>query len=187
MWSIIFIAFGLASIFLYLLSSSAFSFEKSHEYEISPNNQRRRTQLRKNSDLIKVLAMLLVSNIIMAGAWYWHIKFLDWPILTVILISWGIALPEYILHVKANRMGHAYLDALQLRIVQTIMTLVGFVIFMMGYYGASLSVNQFIGFSLVAVGAVLVFSVPKKHKPKKIEAEYEYKYEKEEVKDGDPE
>jgi uncharacterized protein len=56
------------------------------------------------SRIIPVL-MLVASNIFMTFAWYGHLKFKQVPILTVILLSWLIALPEYLLAVLANRMA----------------------------------------------------------------------------------
>ena len=53
------------------------------------------------------IALLLVSNIFMTLAWYGHLKFPTAPLVTVIAVSWGIALVEYCFAVPANRLGYA--------------------------------------------------------------------------------
>ena len=83
------------------------------------------------------VALLLVSNIFMTLAWYWHLKGgMEKPILLVILISWGIALIEYSLAVPANRLGYAGgWSAAQLKVTQEALSLIvfgGFMVFMLG-------------------------------------------------------
>ena len=50
--------------------------------------------------------MLLVSNLFMTTAWYWHLRSGQRPIAVFIGLSWMLALPEYCLAVPANRIGH---------------------------------------------------------------------------------
>lgn len=52
------------------------------------------------------IGLLIASNVFMTVAWYCHLKFKTAPLLTVIAVSWFIALFEYVLQVPANRIGH---------------------------------------------------------------------------------
>jgi uncharacterized protein (DUF486 family) len=66
----------------------------------------------------------------MTLAWYGHLKFPHLPMLTAILIGWGIALIEYSFAVPANRIGYVqWFGAAQLKIIQEVVTLVVFAIF----------------------------------------------------------
>ncbi len=79
--------------------------------------------------LITVL-LLSVSNVFMTFAWYAHLKELSHkPWLAAALISWGIALFEYLFQVPANRIGYAELSVAQLKILQEAITLTVFVPF----------------------------------------------------------
>jgi len=79
------------------------------------------------------VVLLIASNAFMTWAWYGHLRKSHWPLVTAIGISWLIALPEYILQVPANRMGHisqgGSFSAPQLKIIQEAITLVVFTIF----------------------------------------------------------
>ena len=52
------------------------------------------------------IGLLVLSNVFMTFAWYGHLRFKTMPLALAILISWGIALFEYILQVPANRIGY---------------------------------------------------------------------------------
>ncbi len=74
--------------------------------------------------------MLVLSNIFMTFAWYGHLKGLhDKPWIIAALISWGIALGEYLIQVPANRIGYTQLSVAQLKIMQEVITLAVFVPF----------------------------------------------------------
>lgn len=103
------------------------------------------------------IALLLASNVFMTFAWYGHLKFKTSPLLLVIAVSWLIALPEYILQVPANRMGHGVYSAAQLKTIQEILTLVVFVVFSVTYLGESIRWNHLAGFALIIVAAFLIF------------------------------
>jgi uncharacterized protein (DUF486 family) len=103
------------------------------------------------------IALLLASNVFMTFAWYGHLKFKTSPLLLVIAVSWLIALPEYILQVPANRMGHAVYSAAQLKTIQEILTLLVFVVFSVTYLGESIRWNHLAGFALIIVAAFLIF------------------------------
>ena len=72
---------------------------------------------------VVTIGLLLLSNIFMTFAWYGHLKFTDTPLLTVIGVSWGIALLEYCFQVPANRIGHNSFSAAQLKTIQEVITL----------------------------------------------------------------
>jgi uncharacterized protein (DUF486 family) len=82
---------------------------------------------------LQTVGLLVASNVFMTFAWYGHLKSLgDRPWLVAALISWGIALFEYLLQVPANRIGYAGGFSLaQLKIVQEVVTLGVFVPFAM--------------------------------------------------------
>ena len=79
-------------------------------------------------------SMLACSNVFMTFAWYWHLKNLSSkPWIVAALVSWGIALFEYLLQVPANRIGHQVMNLGQLKILQEIITLTVFVPFCLFY------------------------------------------------------
>jgi uncharacterized protein (DUF486 family) len=79
---------------------------------------------------VRTIILLLLSNIFMTFAWYYHLKQTGWPLWKVILLSWGIAFFEYCLMVPANRSGYlSGFSAFQLKIIQEVITLVVFSVF----------------------------------------------------------
>ena len=98
--------------------------------------------------------LLLLSNIFMTFAWYGHLKSLNnraWYIAA--LISWGIALFEYLLQVPANRIGATQYSLAQLKIMQEAITLTVFVPFAMFYMDQPFKLD-YIWAALCLVGAV---------------------------------
>ena len=80
------------------------------------------------------VGLLVISNIFMTFAWYAHLKNLnDRPWWIAALVSWGIALFEYMLQVPANRIGYTELSLAQLKILQEVVTLSVFVPFAIFY------------------------------------------------------
>lgn len=80
------------------------------------------------------IIMLALSNVFMTFAWYGHLKNLQtrhWVVAA--LLSWGIALFEYLLQVPANRIGHQVMSVAQLKILQEVITLAVFVPFAIWY------------------------------------------------------
>jgi len=106
---------------------------------------------------VTTIGLLLASNIFMTFAWYGHLKFKTAPLLTVILISWGIAFFEYCLQVPANRIGHGHFSAAQLKTIQEVLTLTVFVAFSAFYLGEPVRWNHLVGFGFIALGAWFVF------------------------------
>ena len=105
--------------------------------------------------VVRVAGLLILSNIFMTFAWYGHLRNLaNKPWYIAALVSWGIALFEYLLQVPANRLGHAGgVTLAQLKIMQEVITLSVFVPFMILYMGESLRWNH------LAAGACLVLAV----------------------------
>ena len=82
----------------------------------------------------KTVLLLLASNVFMTFAWYAHLRNLSQkPWIVAALVSWGIALFEYLLQVPANRIGHTQLQLGQLKILQEVITLSVFVPFAFFY------------------------------------------------------
>ena len=103
--------------------------------------------------IITVL-MLTLSNIFMTFAWYAHLRNLadrKWWIAA--LVSWGIALFEYVIQVPANRIGYTQMSLGQLKILQEVITLSVFVPFAILYMGQPLKLN-FLWAGLCMVAAV---------------------------------
>lgn len=84
--------------------------------------------------IAQTVILLILSNVFMTFAWYAHLKELSAkPWLVAALISWGVALFEYLLQVPANRIGNTVMSVPQLKIMQEVITLSVFVPFSMFY------------------------------------------------------
>ncbi len=101
--------------------------------------------------------LLTISNIFMTFAWYGHLKFKGTALWIVILVSWGIALFEYCFQVPANRIGHQYFDAAQLKTMQEVITLVVFSFFSVLYLREELKWNYIVGFLFIILAVFFVF------------------------------
>ncbi len=98
--------------------------------------------------------LLICSNIFMTFAWYAHLKNLsDKPWIIAALVSWGIALFEYMLQVPANRVGYEVMNVGQLKIMQEVITLLVFVPFALFYMKEKLTMDYFWA-GLCLMGAV---------------------------------
>lgn len=99
-------------------------------------------------------ALLTVSNIFMTFAWYAHLKELSArPWIVAALVSWGVALFEYLFQVPANRIGYAVLGVGQLKMLQEIITLTVFVPFAILYMREPLKLD-YLWASLCILAAV---------------------------------
>ena len=99
-------------------------------------------------------ALLTLSNLFMTFAWYGHLKTLAAsPWWVAALVSWGIALFEYLLQVPANRIGFTVLSIAQLKILQEVITLAVFVPFAVLYMGQPIKLD-FLWAGLCLLGAV---------------------------------
>lgn len=66
---------------------------------------------------VATIGLLIASNVFMTFAWYGHLKFKSASLITVILVSWGIALFEYMLQVPANRIGYGHFEVAELKAI----------------------------------------------------------------------
>ena len=104
--------------------------------------------------LLLTTLLLIVSNVFMTFAWYGHLKnFTQSPWYVAVLVSWGIALFEYMLQVPANRIGYTELNLGQLKILQEVITLSVFVPFAVLYMGQPLKLDYLYA-ALCLMGAV---------------------------------
>jgi uncharacterized protein len=114
------------------------------------------------------ISLLVLSNAFMTLAWYGHLKFKDmkWsenlPLITIILISWGIALFEYILQVPANRIGSKEyggpFSLIQLKVIQEVITLAVFVGFSLLFFkNETFRMNHLIGFVFLVLAVYFIF------------------------------
>jgi uncharacterized protein (DUF486 family) len=99
------------------------------------------------------IGLLLISNVFMTFAWYAHLKDMSQkPWIVAALLSWGIALFEYLFQVPANRIGYSVLSVGQLKVMQEIITLTVFVPFAVFYMKEPLKLD-YLWAGLCLVGA----------------------------------
>jgi len=114
------------------------------------------------------IGLLIASNAFMTLAWYGHLKFkeMNWSrdlgLVSLIFISWGIALFEYILQVPANRMGYSEMGGpfslLQLKVIQEVITLCVFVVFSVLFFkNETFRLNHIIGFLFLVLAVYFIF------------------------------
>jgi len=104
--------------------------------------------------ILKTILLLTVANVFMSFAWYAHLKELNnKPWVIAALISWGIALVEYLFQVPANRIGFTVLSLAQLKMLQEVITLSVFVPFAVFYMHQPLKWD-FLWAGLCLLGAV---------------------------------
>ena len=104
--------------------------------------------------ILKTTILLALSNLFMTFAWYAHLKELkSAPWFIAALVSWGIALFEYMLQVPANRIGYTELSVAQLKILQEVIALTVFVPFAVLYLKEPINLN-YLWAALCMVGAV---------------------------------
>ena len=104
--------------------------------------------------VVPTVLLLVASNVFMTVAWYAHLRNLaDRPWYVAALISWGIALFEYLLQVPANRIGFRVVSLAQLKIIQEVVSLGVFVPFAVFYMRQPVTLN-FLWAGLCLMGAV---------------------------------
>ncbi len=104
--------------------------------------------------IIANIGLLIVSNVFMTFAWYAHLKNLNnKPWIIAALVSWGIALFEYLFQVPANRIGYSVLSLGQLKVIQEVITLSVFVPFAFLYMKEPLKLD-YVWAGCCLVGAV---------------------------------
>lgn len=109
---------------------------------------------------MSTILLLVISNVFMTTAWYWHLKGgMDKPLVVVILISWAIALVEYCFAVPANRIGFAHgWSPGQLKIAQEAIALVIFGIFMVTVLGEPLHWRHFAAFLCIMAAVAFLYT-----------------------------
>jgi uncharacterized protein (DUF486 family) len=114
------------------------------------------------------IGLLFLSNTFMTFAWYGHLKFkeMSWSqnlgLVAIILISWGIALFEYMLQVPANRIGFKNyggpFSLVELKVIQEVITLLVFVVFSLAVFKTeTFRINHLIGFIFLVLAVYFVF------------------------------
>nr|WP_217522470.1 DMT family protein [Vibrio metschnikovii] len=110
--------------------------------------------------MLVTIGLLLISNVFMTFAWYAHLKDLAHkPWIIAALISWGIALFEYMFQVPASRIGYTVMNLGQLKIVQEVITLTVFVPFALIYMKEPFRLD-FVWAGLCLLGAVFFIFRP---------------------------
>ncbi len=121
-----------------------------------------------NTKALLTVLLLIASNTFMTLAWYGHLKFSEWKwfqktgLITIILISWAIALFEYIFQVPANRIGFkgngGPFSLVQLKVIQEVITLVIFSLFTLFFFKQeSLKWNHIIAFFFLILAVYFMF------------------------------
>lgn len=114
------------------------------------------------------IGLLILSNIFMTIAWYGHLKFSEWKwfnrlgLIAIILISWGIALFEYMFQVPANKIGYegngGPFSLLQLKVIQEVITLSVFAIFtLLVFKNETFRANHIISFIFLVLAVFFMF------------------------------
>jgi len=117
---------------------------------------------------VYTIVLLILSNTFMTLAWYGHLKFkeMSWSqnlgLVGIILVSWGIALFEYILQVPANRIGYKEnggpFSLVELKVIQEVITLTVFVIFSVLFFkNETIKLNHIIGFLFLVLAVYFIF------------------------------
>ena len=114
------------------------------------------------------IGLLILSNTFMTFAWYGHLKFAEWKwfnklgLIAIILISWGIALFEYLFQVPANRIGYngngGPFSLVQLKVIQEVITLIIFSLFTLFVFkNETIKWNHIVAFLLIILAVYFVF------------------------------
>lgn len=121
-----------------------------------------------NWTILWTILLLVGSNVCMTFAWYGHLKLQDmhvsdsWPLILVILFSWGIAFFEYCLQVPANRIGSTInggpFTLMQLKVIQEVVSLTVFTVFVTVFFkGEALQWNHFVAFGCLILAVFFCF------------------------------
>lgn len=117
---------------------------------------------------IYTILLLILSNSFMTIAWYGHLKFAEWKwfnklgLFAIILISWGIALFEYMFQVPANKIGFKNnggpFSLVELKVIQEVITLLVFVVFTtLVFKTEQFKTNHFIAFVFLVLSVYFMF------------------------------
>jgi uncharacterized protein (DUF486 family) len=114
------------------------------------------------------IGLLILSNIFMTLAWYGHLKFkeLKWfenaGLITIVFISWGLALFEYFFQVPANKIGYQEnggpFSLIQLKVIQEVITLIIFILFSLLFFkNETFQWNHAVGFLFLVLAVYFIF------------------------------
>lgn len=114
------------------------------------------------------IGLLILSNTFMTLAWYGHLKFAEWKwfsklgLISVVLISWGIALFEYFFQVPANKYGFkgngGPFSLVELKVIQEVITLVVFMVFtFIAFKDETIKWNHIVGFCFLVLAVYFIF------------------------------
>ncbi|NOU47551.1 MAG: DMT family protein [Bacteroidales bacterium] len=117
---------------------------------------------------LTTIGLLVMSNIFMTFAWYGHLKFKEMKgfdtigLFLIVIISWSIALFEYMFQVPANRIGYAGnggpYSLVQLKVLQEVITLLVFVVFsLLVFKNETFRLNHLIGFVFLVMAVYFIF------------------------------
>ncbi len=117
---------------------------------------------------ILTVFMLILSNVFMTFAWYGNLKLQemnlikDWPLIGIIVLSWGLALFEYAFMIPANRIGSQItggpFNLMQLKVIQEVISLSVFTIFVsLLFKGERFHWNHFVSFGLIIAAVFFAF------------------------------
>ena len=120
------------------------------------------------SKAVTTIMLLTIANAFMTLAWYGHLKFkeMSWfqnlGLVSIVLISWGIALFEYFFQVPANRIGFkgngGPFSLVELKVIQEVITLVVFMIFsVILFRNETFRINHIIGFCFLVLAVYFIF------------------------------
>jgi len=121
-----------------------------------------------NTKALLTIGLLILSNTFMTIAWYGHLKLEEWDkfsklgIFTIILMSWGIALFEYMFQVPANKIGFKEnggpFSLVQLKVIQEVITLIVFTIFTLIFFkDQALKWNHLVAFMFLVLAVYFMF------------------------------
>lgn len=114
------------------------------------------------------LSLLLMANVFMTFAWYGHLKFkeMSWfsqlGLVSIIFLSWGVALFEYFFQIPANRIGYkgngGPFSLVELKVIQEVITLVVFLVFSLVFFKTeTFRINHLIGFIFLILAVYFIF------------------------------
>ena len=114
------------------------------------------------------IILLIMSNTFMVIAWYGHLRFQEWKwfsklgLVSIILISWGIALFEYVFQVPANRIGFhengGPFSLIQLKVIQEVITLLVFAAFtLLVFKTETFRLNHVLSFLFLILAVYFMF------------------------------
>lgn len=117
---------------------------------------------------VLTIGLLILSNVFMVIAWYGHLKFSEWKwfsklgLISIILISWAIALFEYMFQVPANKIGFNQnggpFSLIQLKVIQEVITLIVFAIFtLIVFKTETFRLNHLISFAFLILAVYFMF------------------------------